>query len=97
VVVGLVEGGSVVIVTIVEAAALFERFSGEAGLKEQLAPASASRLHDSATELGMLVLGVRVSWVDPDCPGEIVRVEEVIPILKSGSITLTLIHANDCA
>jgi regulator of extracellular matrix RemA (YlzA/DUF370 family) len=89
VVVGLVEGGSVVIVTVVEAAAPLERLNGEAGLKEQLAPASEGRLQDTATELAILVMGVIVSLVDPDCPAGMVRFEELVAKLKLGRITLT--------
>ena len=89
VVVGLEEGGSVVTVTVVEAAAPLERLNGEAGLKEQFAPGSVAMPHNSATELAILVAGVTVSMVDPDCPAAMVRLVELVAMLKVGRITLT--------
>lgn len=89
VVVGLEEGGRVVIVTVVEAAAPLERLNVEAGLKEQLAPASEGRLQDSATELAIIVLGVTVSVVDPDCPAGMARLGEFVAISNVGRTTLT--------
>jgi hypothetical protein len=64
-VVMLEEGGSVAIVNVVEAGAPFERLSGEAGLKEQVAPAMGV-LQVKVTVLEMLFMGVRVSCVEPD-------------------------------
>ena len=83
------DGGVVVIVSIVDAAAPLERLRGEPGLKEQLAPAIGKKLHDSATVLDTLLDGVAVKILVPVCPEIILRPDEAVESVKSGMATLT--------
>jgi hypothetical protein len=87
VVVVLDDGGKVVIVRVLEVAAPFDRLRGPAGLNEQVEPAICS-LHDRATEVGMLFVGVTMNWVEPDWPAVTVRLGAAVPRVKSPWTTL---------
>jgi len=88
-VVRLGDGGSVVIVSVVIAAAPLIRLNGDAGLKAQVDPAMKEVLQVSTTLLEILLSGVTVSDVDPVCPAGIARLGAAVVILKSGIFTVT--------
>ncbi len=88
VVVRLEDGGSVLIVIVVEAATPPESAIGEGGLNEHPDPATVL-LQVSATELDMLVSGIRVNTVDPRCPAVIVGPGPLMFMLKPGRLTWT--------
>jgi hypothetical protein len=92
-VVVFVEGGSVVIISVVEAVVPFVRVSCEEGLNEQVPPAITYRLQVRTTVLGTLLKGATIKADVAICPALIVIDGVAAVRVKSGTITLKEVPA----
>lgn len=86
----LAEGGSVFTVKLAVAGAPLLRFTDEAGLIVQVAPAISAALQFSPTLLLIPLSGLTVNPIEPDCPALIVRLGAALVMLKSGIVTLII-------
>jgi len=69
------------------AGAPFVRFTDEAGLIVQDAPAISAALQLNSTLLVIPLNGLTVNPMEPDCPAVIVRLGAALVMLKSGIVT----------
>jgi hypothetical protein len=91
----LEDGGKVEIVRSAAVGAPFASATDDPGLNAQATPEIATKLQDNATELEALLRGMTFNAVIPDCPAAIFKLGVAAAMLKSGTMTLTEIKADD--